>query len=514
MMATGENILRRDFLKGAFAGATGLAALGVAGCAPQTPGSDSALSNTGSDEANIDWDREADVIVIGGGGSGLCSAIGASEQGGSTLLLEKAAMVGGTTALSAGITQAAGTEYQKKFTEYQDDTPQNHFEWYMALGEGRCDEELVRDLTFGMPEVIRWYVEDLGLVIGDFSGQSHVPYADEHYAVRIHRPDGEGGALIDAFKRKAEEQGVEIQTNTEVTHLITNSAGAVIGVEAKQGTKAIHVKANKGIIIATSNVDHNAEMAKRLCPQHAWALEVADCLSAPTNTGDGIRMGMEIGADLVNLDGSMNAILDLKLTSGQDVWGLIFVNKAGMRYVCEDAHYAYKTRSQFHMEKQTDHPCYAVWGESNLENCRAWDADTIQNAISEGIVISASSLEELADKIGVNPIGLQDTIDTWNNSIVPGGEDYQYGRISGFETIEGPTYYANRMRPEIMGPTGGLRIDVECRVLDTAGEPIPNLFAAGLCTGGWVGEFYPGSGTAMAANAHFGLKAGRNAAAL
>lgn len=504
MTITEQTVGRRDFLKGAITSATGLAAASFLGHT-----SEQAIAS----ESEISWDREVDIIVVGSGGSGLCSSIGASEQGDSTLVLEKAAVVGGTTALSAGITQAAGTDFQKQFTEYQDDTPENHFNWYMVLGEGRCDEELVRDLAYGCPEVIRWYTEDLGIVIDDFSGQSHVPYADEYYAVRIHRPNGQGGALVSAFKTKAEEQGVEIQTNTEVTHLITDETGTVIGVEAIYDGATHAIKANKGVIIATSNVDHNAEMAKRLCPQHAWALEVADCLSAPTNTGDGIRMGMEIGADITNLDGGMNAILDLKLTSGQPIWGLIFVNKAGMRYVCEDAHYAYKTRMQFHMERSTDHPCYAVWGESNLENCRAWDADTIQDAIDEGIVISADSLEALAEKIGVNPDGLAETINTWNNSIVPAEADRQYGRISGFEVIEGPTYYANRMRPEIMGPTGGLRIDVESRVLDTAGNPIPHLFAAGLCTGGWVGEFYPGSGTAMAANAHFGLKAGRNAAA-
>ena len=360
--------------------------------------------------------------------------------------------------------------------------------------------------------MIRWYVEDLGLTIGDFSGQSHVPYADEYYAVRIHRPDGEGAALIAAMKAKAEENGAAIETNIEVTRLITDAEGAVIGVEAetKKGTET--VKANKGVVIATSNIDHNTEMARQFCPQQVWAMELADCLSAPTNTGDGIRMGMEIGADIRNLGSGMDAILDLKLTSGKDVWGLIFVNKAGMRYVCEDAHYAYKTRMQFQMERSTGHPCYAVWAQSNLENCRAWDATTIDEAVADGTVIAAASIEELAAEIGVDAAGLANTIQYWNDTVVPAGEDTQYGRISGFERIEGATYYANRMRPEIMGPCGGLKIDVEAHVLRPDGSQIPHLFAAGLCTGGWVGPFYPGSGTAMAANAHFGRKAGKNAA--
>lgn len=504
-----KSLKRRDFLKGAAAAGAGLAAFGLAGCAPKAEGE--ADAQTG---APTSWDREVDVVVIGSGGSGLSAAIEAAGAGADTLVLEKGGVIGGTTALSAGITQAAGTSYQKEFTEYQDDTPENHFKWYMALGEEWVDEELVKDLAFGCPEVIRWYVEDLGLTIGGFSGQSHVPYADEYYAVRIHRPDGEGAGLIAAMKAKAEGNGASIETNTEVTRLITDSEGAVIGVEAETKKGTITVKANKGVVVATSNIDHNTEMARRFCPQQVWAMELADCLSAPTNTGDGIRMGMEIGADIRNLGSGMDAILDLKLTSGKDVWGLIFVNQAGQRYVCEDAHYAYKTRMQFQMERSTGHPCYAVWAESNLENCRAWDAQTINDAVADEIVISASSIEELASKIGVDAAGLANTLRYWNEVTVPAGEDTQYGRISGFEPIEGATYYANRMRPEIMGPCGGLKIDVESRVLRPDGTPIPHLFAAGLCTGGWVGPFYPGSGTAMASNAHYGRKAGKNAAAL
>ena len=490
----------------AFATGAGLATAAVAAGA-------GALMQVRDACADEPWDREVDVVVVGSGGSGLSAAIEAAAAGVDTLVLEKGGIAGGTTIRSAGITQAAGTSFQKEFTEYQDDTPENHFNWYMALGEGQVDEELVRDLAYGCPEVIRWYTEDLGLTIYGLSGQSHVPYADEYYAVRIHRPDGEGPALIGAMEKAAQENGAAIECDSEVVSLVTDADGAVTGVvvEGPNGTERIGARG--GVVLATSNVDHNIDMAKRFCPQQVWAMGLAECLSAPTNTGDGIRMAMQVGADLAAVGGGMDAILDLKLTSGQPIWGLIFVNKAGVRYVCEDAHYAYKTRMQYQMERSTGHPCYAVWAQSNLENCRPWDAETIKEAVESGIVIEADSLEELAEKIGVDTDGLRNTVDFWNEVTVPAGEDPQFGRISGFERIEGEKYYANRMRPEIMGPVGGLRIDVETHVLHPDGSVIPGLYAAGLCTGGWVGPFYPGSGTAMAANAHFGRKAGRNAAA-
>ena len=262
------SLARRDFLKGAAASAAGLAAFGLAGCAPKAEGEASGQASAAPES----WDREVDVIVIGSGGSGLSAAIEAAGAGADTLVLEKGGVIGGTTALSAGITQAAGTEYQKKFTEYQDDTPENHFKWYMALGEEWVDEELVKDLAFGCPEVFRWYVEDLGITIGDFSGQSHVPYADEYYAVRIHRPDGEGAGLIAAMKAKAEGNGAVIETNIEATRLITDSDGTVIGVEAETKKGAETIKANRGVVIATSNIDHNTEMARQFCPQQVWAM--------------------------------------------------------------------------------------------------------------------------------------------------------------------------------------------------------------------------------------------------
>ena len=101
-------------------------------------------------------------------------------------------------------------------------------------------------------------------------------------------------------------------------------------------------------------------------------------------------MGMEIGADIRNLGSGMDAILDLKLTSGKDVGHSYSSIKRACATLCEDAHYAYKTRMQFQMEKSTGHPCYAVWAESNLENCRAWDATTIDEAVADGTVIAAA----------------------------------------------------------------------------------------------------------------------------
>lgn len=77
----------------------------------------------------------------------MCAAAAAAEAGAKVLVLEKAGVAGGTTNLSGGVMQAAGTTYQKQFTQYQDDTPEKHFACWMAEGEGQLDEALVKDLA-------------------------------------------------------------------------------------------------------------------------------------------------------------------------------------------------------------------------------------------------------------------------------------------------------------------------------------------------------------------------------
>ena len=128
-----KDLTRRSFLKGAAAGAAGVAALGV-------------LNLPAMAREEPAWDQEADVVIVGSGGTGVAAAAAAAESGASALILEKAGVAGGTTNFSGGVMQAAGTQVQKELTAYQDDTPEKHAQLWIKAGEGLVDEELVRDL--------------------------------------------------------------------------------------------------------------------------------------------------------------------------------------------------------------------------------------------------------------------------------------------------------------------------------------------------------------------------------
>lgn len=152
---------------------------------------------------------------------------------------------------SGGIIQASGTSVQKKLTAYQDDTAQKHAQYYLEEGEGTLDEALVKDMTAGSAGHIEW-LESLGLEFTNVTGSAHVPMADEsNYADRIHGTAVGASGMFTAVHDAAETSGAEFMYNTEATKLIVEN-GKVIGAEALAGWQNLQIKANKGVIIATS----------------------------------------------------------------------------------------------------------------------------------------------------------------------------------------------------------------------------------------------------------------------
>ena len=514
-----SNISRRQFIKGMAAGAATFAAAGAFGSV--------AMADSTSAE-EIVWDREYDVVVAGAGGTGVCAAAAARENGASVIVFEKAGIIGGTTNFSGGVMQAAGTECQKANSSYQDDTPEKHAAEWIAEGEGMLDEELVTDLANGAPGCIQWLADQCGIEWVTVYGHCHVPYVDESLmADRIHvykdgGASGSGGIYVQAVWNYASGLGAELETNTSVVDLIVVD-GRVAGVKIECDGKTSNVKANKGVILATAGIDHNEELARALNPQQHWinTSYPGTCLCAAGDTGDGIMFGLKLGAAFVG-----GGTIDFcgKTGAGTDNRTPIFpefiVNNAGQRFVCEDATYAYHYRAIFQQEKATAAPTYMIFGSNggsvdakvvNTEGTSyAWSGDALEAAVESGELVKADTIEELAEKIGVNKLGLARTLAAWNEDTAAGNPD-PFGRIEGLAPIEAP-FYAYHNTPFNLGALGGLKITRSCEVVNVSGEVIPGLYAAGLTAGGWVGPYYPGSGTAVVGTCYFGRVAGEAAA--
>jgi fumarate reductase flavoprotein subunit len=141
-----------------------------------------------------------------------------------------------------------------------------------------------------------------------------------------------------------------------------------------------------------------------------------------------------------------------------------------------------------------------------------WAGDKLAAAVKSGQLVKAKTLTELANKLKVPAVNLKATMADWNRNITRFGKDRQYRRNTQLVNINKAPYYAYKTLSGNLGAIGGLKIDVNAQVIDVHGAPIPHLFAAGMASGGWIGPYYPGSGTAISGVVHWGRKAGASAA--
>jgi urocanate reductase len=499
---------RRTFIAGSVAGGATLVGASMFGLG--------GIQTATAAAAVPSWDQTADVVIVGGGGSALAASIEAAGAGASVLILEKAARTGGNTGESGGVIQAAGTTYQKQYTKYQNDTPEKHYECWLIEGEGLIDPVLIKDQAYGAPANLMWLVS-LGVVVTGVYGHCHVPYLDKAgiFADRIHVTQGGGAAMGACLLKGAQAAGVTIQTSTTVTKLVTDGTNGVVGVLATGPNGSISVGANRGVIIAAGSFDHNQQMAKALSAQQYWALTTQSSYTVVTNTGDGIRMGMEGGAALAGMGGTIDIDLTTGLGEANNAPQLagVYVNAQGKRFVCEDSTYAYQMRAVFQQYVMHQQAPYLVVDSVGVQSAASpWSGTKLATALSSGVLVRGSSLADLAKQMKVPAANLSVTMAEWNKNIATTGKDPVFLRNTGLVPIDTPPFYAYKPSSNNLGSIGGLKIDVQTRVIDQNGNAIPHLYAAGLASGGWIGPYYPGSGTALSGVAHWGRKAGVSAA--
>lgn len=520
---TENNINRRSFVGGA-AAAAALAALGLTGC--------SSDSGQTSSSGEMSWNQEYDVVICGGGGTGLAAAVEAGRAGVSTIVLEKSDHFGGSTALSGGMIMVPGTKYQEEFKGYTGDTPEKMYEFYIAadkMGSNILDPDLAKSYCDGAQENLAW-CEEQGIEYVNCFEVKPVPGVPLELTEppRIHIPGdgttgtesaaGTGRLHTEPLYATAKAAGVEFVLNTRVVKLITNENNEVIGVVAESGDTTTNIKAKRGVVLATGGYEHNEDMAKAFSPwqYNSTTVQGALCFSQDTNTGDGHLMGAEIGAQLTNMGGTMNTPINTQI--GRDPSGSvggaipgIGVNKYGARFANEWTMYPYYFYKSF---QQDDHISWIIFDQTVFDMGEAALGVDSGVDVEGGMIVSGATIRELAEKVGINPDGLEATLEKWNYDMENGGVDTVFGKTEGLAPINTPPFYAAVDAFANLGTFGGLKINTDAQVLDWNNEPIGRLFAGGMCSGGWIGSWYPGSGTAVGGTVHWGRKGGANAAAL
>jgi len=450
------------------------------------------------DGDSIVWDEEFDVLIVGAGGAGLVAALEAATNGASVIVLEKAKTIGGSTSYSGGVIQGSGTSVQDDYG-ISNDTAEKHFKYWKAAGEGIPEEKLIRTMANNSADDIEWLISH-GLSFSRVYAVDTIPYIDRDLMPpRLHEVEGGAGAYVNKLEAEAEAAGVTIRTETPAIALVKDVEQGIVGLKASDGTTETNIRALKGVILTSGGFDRNEEMARSFSPQHYNDLQGSLVLTPQANVGDGLVMGLAAGADLAGLGGTL-AYPSVRIgrKEGEQLYPGIWVNKYGQRFVNETAHYGYAARAIFNQEQ---HMVYAIFDQTTRDLIGGTTEYT-----------NGSTLAELAKKIEVNAGQLELTVDKWNED-VENNEDTLFGKEVGLATIENPDYYASEVQEFNIGSLGGLKINTKAEVIDKEGEAIAGLYAAGMVAGGYIGPYYPGSGTAINATLVFGRIAGREAAA-
>lgn len=490
---------------------------------------------------------EFDLIVVGGGGTGLMAAYSAACTGAKVLLIEKNQQLGGTTGLSVGTICATSTRLQQE-AGISDD-PDSHFadmEKFMGGREGRDNPTLRRLLVDEVPETIR-LLEELGVT---FMGPLPEP---PHSQPRLHAVLPHSRSFIRHLARACRRHDVTVLTGAAVDDLIVE-AGKVRGITfaaapEKEARKPI--RARLGVILATGDFSSSVLEYKRRY-MSGPLLEIGGI--NPASTGDGQRMGERHGAEVVNGDLAWGpeirfiapprpslvsrvptrrpvAKVLLKAMKALPDWllrpillrfvttflapshalfeqGAILVNKAGQRF-CDELR-----RPQDAIGRQPDQIAFIVLDNAVAERFRAWP-NFISTAPGVGyaylpdyarsrpdVYASAPTLAGLAAKIGVPADSLMRSIAEHNSALELGG--------TRRPVANGPFHALGPVKSWIVFSEGGLRIDTSFRVLDGKRNPIPGLYAAG--SAGQGGVLLEGHGHHLAWAFTSGRLAGRIAA--
>lgn len=460
----------------------------------------------------------ADVLIIGGGGSGMSAAISAATSGASVIVLEKCPQVGGSTAMSVGSFTAANTSYQYR-AGVNDSIDLFIEDMKVANGpfEERENKELRRILAENAGPTVEW-LSSIGV---QFLGPTPEPPYEKP---RMHNVLPNSRAYREALLRECKKRGVTIYTSMQVDKLLRNAAGEIIGASAS----GMNYFSRRGVVLATGDYSASTELKAQFVGEDAAKVPPVN----PSNTGDGFKLGSDVGAVMMQMDRLyeglrfapsnrpdfikmlpsrpaisrvMRAVVErlpknllaYVIRGALTSWigpnntmyraGAILVTPDGRRVTNEDSD---KLMARA-IAASDANACYMVFDSRVATKFSAWP-----NPVSTfpGVAYAyvqdykryrpdvyhrADTVEELAAVISVDPTALRATIDRWNQQVAA-GEDSDFGRENLGEGIaDGPFYALGPMHAYVTLADGGLAVDTRLRVTDADGEPIPGLWAAG-----------------------------------
>ena len=539
-----------------------------------------------------------DVIVLGTGAAGLTAAIAAHEGGGRVGLFEKADTVGGTSAWSGGQIWIPNNYHQRAMGK--EDSREEAIGYLMALSHGMIEEKFAAAYVDTGPEMMRFleertpvefytipdfpdyhpetpggkpqggrtletppypygelgewaarvtdppYYSDLTITIGETTLGQSVPQevpTDVKARRRANDERGMGMALIGRLLKGCLDRGIEPQTGCRAVSLIMDGP-AVGGVRFEGADADFEVRAPR-VILATGGFEWNAELVRAFTRG-----PLTHPVSIQTNTGDGLKMAMRVGAMLGNMREAwwmpvievpeeVNRMKRKLLTYERTMPGSIMVNRHGKRFTNEASNYN-AFGAAFHEQdvsrfEYANLPCWLIFNQTYYSKYpfAAGLTDSFQAGEQRPPqwIMAADTLADLAGRLGIDAAALDETVARFNANARAGHDpDFRRGESANdiwwgdpsrrgdkratLGPIEGGPYYAIEVKSGALGTKGGPQTDIDARVLDVDGNIIPGLYAAGNVMASPMGMTYGGAGGTLGPGMVFGYRAGRHAAQL
>lgn len=477
---------------------------------------------------------ETDVVIVGGGGAGLSSASCVLQAGKQALVVEKYPAIGGNTVRTGGPMNAADPKWQNQFSSLPGEA--HTLQEMLTIDEATIDEEYLADFKALKAQIQAYLADeaegkdylfdsslwhriqtylggkrtdllgntiygqyDLVKILTDKASESvkwleEIGVAFDKHQVdmpvgamwrRGHKPlKSQGFAYIQALESFIKEHQGTILTDTKVEELLVED-GKVTGLIAtgRFGQKVtVHAKA---VILASGGFGANTQMLKKY---NTYWTEIDDHIqtsNSPAITGDGIILGESVGAELVGMGFTqMMPVSDPdtgELFSGLQVppANFVMVNKKGKRFVNEYASRDVLTQAAI----DNGSLFYLIADEKIKETAYNTSQEKIDQQVKEGRLFRADTIEELAQQINIDPQTLKETIDQYNQCVEK-GEDPMFGKNVFDLPVKVAPFYATPRKPAVHHTMGGLKIDTQTHVINTSGQVIPGLYAAGEVAGG------------------------------
>ena len=379
----------------------------------------------------------------------------------------------------------------------------------MKGGDYEGDPELVRTMVEGAYAGVE-FLESYGM-----EWQDEMSTAPGGLYQRRHMPANGalGVPMINALKKGCEENSVENMVDTKAVEILMED-GKAVGVlcEGKTGNK-VTVKANKGVVIATGGFGANIEMREEYNETWPTLDESVLTTNQPGATGDGIRMAKAVGAQLVDMQfiqlfpygNPVNGAMTGSVMKQPE--NAVYLNKEGLRFVNE---YERRDVVSAAILEQTDSQMYVVVdGKTYADDAAPTDfGTTIGEEVAEGRCVKGETIEELAKNMNMDPEVVKKTIDEYNAGVEANADKFGKTPMNKIDTAP---FYGNLRTPTVHHTMGGIKINTNAEVIDTEGNVIPGLYAAGETTGDVHGTNRVGA-NALPDIIVFGRIAGQNAA--